>query len=220
MVLNGSTLVSTGFDSTALLAFGNSTVMIRSLTCLSLEELFTQEGNERIDLHLRAGRLRAEVAPPRGGTIDFTVRDPITTASVRGTRFDFDAINLTVHEGRVAFTGRDKATVITAAGKLASINRRGQSATPLSGEEQELAQITGGASAASGASTPSVAGPGPAGSSPMGPGSAGAVSPVVAGPGGTLSVPGIIGAPGSSVAPPPIVVPPSHGDAELGTTWD
>jgi hypothetical protein len=213
MELNSSALVSTGFGSTALLAFGNSTVLIRSLTCLSLEELLTQEGNERIDLHLRAGRLRAEVTPPSGGTINFTVRDPVTTASVRGTRFDFDAINLTVHQGRVAFTGRDRATVITAAGKLASINRWGQSAAPLSREEQALTQITGGASAASGVSAPSAAGPGPSGST--GPGPAGAVSPVVTGPGGGLVVPGIIGAPGGITVPPP-----SHGGAEIGTSWD
>jgi hypothetical protein len=203
MTLENSTIISTGFKSTALLGIGNSTVLVRPLTRLSVAELSARDGNEDIELELRAGRVRIQVTPPSSRKTDFSVRAPTATASVRGTSFDFDAINLAVREGAVAFTGRDNATIIVTAGKSAIIDRQGRSAAPVSAEERELAQIVeGAASAASGgAAVPS--------------GGGGPVSPVVAGPGGVLGVPGVIGKPGGGVTAPT----PTHGNAELGPHW-
>jgi hypothetical protein len=98
-----NTVISTGFKSTAVLVIGNSTIVIRSLTRLSLEEMLKQDKTEQVSLNLRIGRLRANIAPPSVGSIDFKVRSPIATASVRGTAFDFDMLNLEVNEGMVSF---------------------------------------------------------------------------------------------------------------------
>jgi hypothetical protein len=103
--LDRAALVSTGFRSTALIGIGNSTITVRPLTRLSLEEIIVKEDEEQVTLDLRAGRIRADVKPPAGGRIDFSVRAPMATASVRGTMFDFDGTRLSVEEGRVRLSG-------------------------------------------------------------------------------------------------------------------
>jgi hypothetical protein len=196
MVLDSQTMISTGFKSNAVLTLSQSTLMVRPLTRLSLEELTSLAENEQVGLNLRAGRVRVDVVPPRDGTIDFKIISPMATASVRGTQFEFDAVNLTVLNGSVAYTGRDNATILAPAGRIATVNRQGRSTPPTSREEQQMAQ--GGA----GAGVEEAAVP------PVRP-----VSPVVASPGGILTVPGIIGAPGGGVSSTAI------GSAEIDANW-
>jgi hypothetical protein len=99
-----SALVSTGFQSSAVLAVGDSLITLRPLTRLSLEEIMRNQDGERVNLYLQTGRIRAEVRPPAGGNTDFTVRSPSVTASVRGTSFEFDTENIRVDEGRVQYS--------------------------------------------------------------------------------------------------------------------
>jgi hypothetical protein len=100
-------MISTGFRSTALIALENSTLTVRPLTRLSLEELQNIQGNETVGINLHTGRVRAEVSPPAAGKTTFTIRSPTATASVRGTAFDFDGMNLSVDEGQVHVAGKD-----------------------------------------------------------------------------------------------------------------
>jgi hypothetical protein len=114
--IQNATMISTGFKSTALIALGNSTLLVRALTRLSLEEIQNIEGDESVSLYLQTGRVRADVSPPAGGKTDFTVRSPIATASVRGTSFEFNGENLSVDAGRVHVTGRDRSAVYVGPG--------------------------------------------------------------------------------------------------------
>ncbi|MDR1058228.1 MAG: FecR family protein, partial [Treponema sp.] len=118
--LEKETMVSTGFKSEAVLDLGNSTLRVRPLTRLSLEELAGAANSDRIGIQLRTGRIRADVKPPAGGKVDFRVQSPIATASVRGTVFDFDTVNLSVAEGTVSFAGVDNTVVYVAAGQSSS----------------------------------------------------------------------------------------------------
>jgi hypothetical protein len=115
-VIGRDVMISTGFKSGAVIAIGNSTLKVQPLTRLALEELIYRDGNERVEINLRAGRIRAEVSPPVGMKTDFTVRSPIATASVRGTRFEFDGVALKVDEGRVHVAGGDGVGTYVAAG--------------------------------------------------------------------------------------------------------
>jgi hypothetical protein len=137
--LERETMVSTGFQSAAVIELGNSTLQVRPLTRLSLGELEAAANNtDRIDITLRAGRIRADVKAPAGGNTEFTVRSPVATASVRGTAFDFDTINLMVNEGTVSFSGADKTAVYVAAGQSSSPESgTGRTAPP---EETEAAR--------------------------------------------------------------------------------
>jgi hypothetical protein len=111
-------MISTGFKSSAVIAIGNSTLMVQPLTRLSLEELLLVGGGEKVDISLRAGRVRADVKPPAGGKTDFTVKSPTATASVRGTSFEFDGIQLKVDEGRVHVSGTDGGGTYVGAGHV------------------------------------------------------------------------------------------------------
>jgi hypothetical protein len=144
-VLTMASLISTGFKSAALLNIGNSEIIVRALTRLSLEELSSARGDEQILLGLRAGRIRANVRPPVGGTSSFTVRSPIATASVRGTLFEFDGIRLQVDEGRVYLSAGVNAAGASAAGvyisaghEAAAAGQTGKIATAIETIKEEL----------------------------------------------------------------------------------
>jgi len=98
-----ATIVSTGFQSLATLSVGNSTLIVRALTRMSLETLVSQNETETISIGLSTGRIRADVKPPAGSKTNFSVKSPSVVASVRGTVFDMDTITIQVREGSVAF---------------------------------------------------------------------------------------------------------------------
>ena len=119
MRLERSSIISTGLQSSALILIGQSKIMVRPLTRLSIEELSALRENEQVGLFLRTGKVRAEVTPPEGGRTNFTVRSPQATNSVLGTVFEFDTTRVTVEEGRVLF--------LSNAGGSAALVRAGES---------------------------------------------------------------------------------------------
>ncbi len=116
------TMISTGFKSMALIALGNASVLVKPLTRLTIDQIVRVEGSEAAKLFLIAGRVRAEVTPESGKKIDFSVRSSTATASVRGSGFDFDGLNLERVHGRIHF-----------------VSRIGQSRTLFDGETSRLA---------------------------------------------------------------------------------
>lgn len=129
--LNKDTLVSTGFNSQVVLALGASSLTIKPLTRLSLEEIARREGDETVSLYLLAGRVRAEVHPPAGGRTEFRVKSTTATASVRGTAFDFDAVNLDVSDGVVSFSGTSGGPgVEVSRGETSYIDENGSASPP------------------------------------------------------------------------------------------
>jgi hypothetical protein len=115
------TIVSTGFKSSALLEVGSTIITVRPLTRLSLTEITALEGTELVNVNLHAGRLRVDVKPPAGTKSSFTVISPIATASVRGTSFFFDTMNVRVREGTVVFKGNAGYTVQVPAGSFSGV---------------------------------------------------------------------------------------------------
>ena len=115
-ILGWDSTISTGFRSTAVIAMGDSLVTLRPLTRISIYELSQNQGNEKIELNLQTGRVRADVRAPEGGKTEFVVRSPNATNSVRGTIFEFDTLQLTVLQGTVEITGVSGATRIFDAG--------------------------------------------------------------------------------------------------------
>jgi hypothetical protein len=131
MELAQETSISTGFKGTAVVAMGNSRITVKPMTRLTLEEIIsTAGGNEQVDLFLQSGRVRAEVTPPSGGKTDFTVRSPTVTASVRGTLFEFDTINLNVIEGRVLFFSTTGSLTPVRAGETSTVGEQTYLVTP------------------------------------------------------------------------------------------
>jgi hypothetical protein len=154
--LSRDTMISTGFKSTAFVALGNSTLVVRPLTRLTLQEIQNIQGDESVSINLQSGRVRADVKPPEGGVTSFIVQSPMVTASVRGTSFDFDGLNLHVGEGTVHVSGGDGTGVYVGAGhRIASNPQTGRTDSPTETFKAELTPTPpAGTTAPVGAATP------------------------------------------------------------------
>ncbi len=95
------TIISTGFNSSAVVQMDHSVLTVKQLSRLTLEEL-ARSGDE-IDtrVFLRSGHVEAEVNPSEGLKHNYKLRSPITTASVRGTGFKSGVKKLFVKHGLV-----------------------------------------------------------------------------------------------------------------------
>ena len=110
--IESNTVISTGFKSTAVIAMGSTILTMRPLTRVTLTELSHTASVEKSQLNLSAGRVRAEINLTESSGIDFTVRSSASTASVRGTTFEYDTFNLNVLEGTVEFSGNKGIPVL------------------------------------------------------------------------------------------------------------
>jgi hypothetical protein len=140
-----STVISTGFKSTAILAVGSSTFTVRPLTRLSLEAFMNPNNTETINVALSAGRVRVDVNPPAGGRASVSVQSPIATASVRGTVFEIDPVSLRVSEGTVTYQGGNGQAVMVSAGQSSRLDESGKAANPyaLADAERPLPALPG-----------------------------------------------------------------------------
>jgi hypothetical protein len=126
MSLDKNASISTGFKSTALIGLGDSLVRVQPLSRIRLDALALSKETADVALFLQAGRVRARVSPPAGGgKVNFQVRSPSVTASVRGTEFDMDPANVSMISGTVAFAGSDGVPVLVNAGQSGSAGAGG-----------------------------------------------------------------------------------------------
>jgi hypothetical protein len=139
-ILTGDSALSTGFKSTAVIAFGSSLVTMRPLTRLSLTELSKINETEKVELNLQTGRVRNDVKAPEGGKTEFVIRSSRATSSVRGTVFEFDTTSLQVLEGTVDYKGTAGAPQLIDAIGYSSINE--QTGRPSLPKQEELAVLT------------------------------------------------------------------------------
>ncbi len=101
--LKSGDVISTGFDSQAVLTVGESTVTVKALTRLTLSQLMASSTKDKTSIVLDSGSVKASVKHSNKKA-DFTVKTPSATASVRGTEFTIDSLaNLTVVDGAVAY---------------------------------------------------------------------------------------------------------------------
>lgn len=97
-------VISTGFNSSAVLDLGTSTIQVKALTRMKIEELVASQQKLSTDLFLNFGNISADVEPQEDIEHNFTLKSPISTAAVRGTTFEFNTITVTVTGGTVTFS--------------------------------------------------------------------------------------------------------------------
>jgi hypothetical protein len=126
--------ISTGFDSTAVLAIGQSTLRVRPLTRMRLEEL-TQAGKAiSTSLSLSVGKVKGEVK--KGGDEVFTLKGPVSTAAVRGTEFEYDGFTVKVTNGVVTFENSLRQSRDLVGGEDGSIDGLGLQ-IPTTGDQEK-----------------------------------------------------------------------------------
>jgi hypothetical protein len=136
--ISQDTVISTGFKSSALVEVGNAIITVRPLTRLTLTEISASSGGENLNLKLRSGRVRAELNPPAGTKSSMSVSSPVATASVRGTKFDFDTRNLYVERGSVSFRGARGGAALVNAGSWSYIDNSSRAADPIDASNSRL----------------------------------------------------------------------------------
>ncbi|PKL24503.1 MAG: hypothetical protein CVV47_08645 [Spirochaetae bacterium HGW-Spirochaetae-3] len=125
------TIISTGFKSTAVLKVGTSSITVKPITRLSLEDLIQSDSGSQTQLFLMAGRVKAEVTPQAGKKIEFQVKSATATASVRGTGFEFDGINLLVDKGTVQLRTPSGMIRYVGAGEFSYVSANGSVSVPV-----------------------------------------------------------------------------------------
>jgi len=102
-VLAQSATLSTGFDSSVVVVIDKTTIQVKPLTRMTIDKLAAEGDTVKTSTFLRVGNISASVKSAEGVKQDFKVQSPFSTASVRGTEFDYDGLSLEVKEGLVAF---------------------------------------------------------------------------------------------------------------------
>jgi len=141
--------ISTGFKSSAALEVMGSVIFVKPLTRVVLESLIKKGGASTTNMTLLAGKVKAEVKPSsETAQTHFEVKGPVATASVRGTGFEFDGVNLLVNHGEVAFSNQWNVSRSVQGGEFSSVGRGVSVTPPIPVKPAEKPQITaaGGAS--------------------------------------------------------------------------
>lgn len=87
-IVDAGAVISTGFKSECVIALDETTLTVKALTRLTLEQLFEQDGNKASTMYLDAGSISASVRSEEDKKVAFKVKTPAVTASVRGTDGD------------------------------------------------------------------------------------------------------------------------------------
>ncbi len=110
--------ISTGFDSSVTLVIDKNQVRLEPLTRLTVDKILEKAGSLSTSLHLRVGNVSANVKSSAGVSQTFKVTSPQSTASVRGTAFDFDGLVVIVREGIVqVIVGKPKRDILLGSGE-------------------------------------------------------------------------------------------------------
>lgn len=82
-------VISTGFNSEALIRYNDSVMRVGPLTRITLEKLATSEKKDDVSVYVSTGAVRSTVKHTENKRVTYTVRNPVAVASVRGTDFTF-----------------------------------------------------------------------------------------------------------------------------------
>ncbi len=85
--LSKGTVIQTGFKSELVLKIQDSVVNVAPLTRMTIELLKSQEEKDSSSIYVATGSVSSEVNRTNNRKVGFTVRSPVATASVRGTKF-------------------------------------------------------------------------------------------------------------------------------------
>jgi hypothetical protein len=115
------TVISTGFNSSAVLDLGKSVINVKALTRMTLEELVEEKGMVRTELFLDVGRVRADIKSSEGVAHDFKIKSTVSTASVRGTVIEGDGEEWASEEGSFVVTNNTGQSTTVSTGQQTTV---------------------------------------------------------------------------------------------------
>lgn len=120
MELNLGATISTGFNSSAKIDLGDSTLEVSQLSRMKIEQLVKRNKIANTTLFLKVGKVKANVKSSAKLKHNFRFKSPVATASVRGTSFTFTPFRLIVHEGSVDFSNNYGQRALVIVGQKAN----------------------------------------------------------------------------------------------------
>ena len=84
-IIKAGSTVSTAFKSELTLKIDGSTIVVQPLTRLTIEEIASKTETVSSQVYLNIGSVKADVKPASTKKVEFKVKTPVATASVRGT---------------------------------------------------------------------------------------------------------------------------------------
>lgn len=82
-------VISTGFKSEAVLQYQGAVMQLGPLTRVTLETLASGVKKDTVSVYLNTGAVKSSVKKTENKRVNYTVRNPVAVASVRGTEFGF-----------------------------------------------------------------------------------------------------------------------------------
>lgn len=125
-ILSKGTLISTGFKSELTLKVDGTIIVVQPLTRLRLDEIVKKGDTVSSEVYLDVGSIKADVKPANTKKVEFTVRTPVATASVRGTSGEISSEGvLSGSSGVWSFVNNDGTAAYVAAGETVNIDSLG-----------------------------------------------------------------------------------------------
>lgn len=131
MVLNSGSIINTGFKSNVVVKVNNSLLEVKQVTQISVASLIESKQNVVTDIELKYGKIKAIVEPSASDVkLNFKVRSANSTASVRGTIFNYGDSYLLVEKGTVLFESKNGDQLFVQADEEAVISEFKNIQTP------------------------------------------------------------------------------------------
>lgn len=118
MAVAAGSVICTGFNSVAEIDIKTGVIAAGPLTRMTLDQLVVNRKTAATRLSLSSGSVEASVVSSVWEDNDFQVSTPVTTVSVRGTRFTATIRGVECSEGRVIFSKNNRGgSVLLSAGQ-------------------------------------------------------------------------------------------------------
>lgn len=89
-------MISTGFKSELTLKIDGSVITVKPMTRLTIEEITQKNEAVSSEVYLNVGSVKADVKPASTKKVEFKVKTPVATASVRGTSGEISSDGLLI----------------------------------------------------------------------------------------------------------------------------
>ena len=89
-------MISTGFKSELTLKIDGSVITVKPMTRLTIEEIAAKNETVSSEVYLNVGSVKADVKPASTKKVEFKVKTPVATASVRGTSGEISSDGLLI----------------------------------------------------------------------------------------------------------------------------
>ena len=89
-------MISTGFKSELTLKIDGSIITVKPMTRLTIEEIAEKNETVSSEVYLNVGSVKADVKPASTKKVEFKVKTPVATASVRGTSGEISSDGLLI----------------------------------------------------------------------------------------------------------------------------